>query len=193
MNAVAALQEIQCSFARMPPSRHLNSMSRHGHVLRVRMSVFRMVHIFEHLVASHDGFTQLLHVRLQSSIHLRLCIETRVVSTRCVPSWICGLSFCRHLLGFVQLLPVSFHSVLRVLMYLSPLLIVAVANELATLRCVSLAVSASQERKQRGTVFVRDTVGVHFHLAGVRTGSVSQEAVSIHIPGQRLFALERRC
>ena len=29
----------------------------------------------------------------------------------------------------------------------------AVANELATLRCVSLAVSASQERKQRGTVF----------------------------------------
>ena len=38
-------------------------------------------------------------------------------------------------------------------MYLSRLLIVAVANELATLKCVSLAVSASQERKQRGTVF----------------------------------------
>ena len=36
--------------------------------------------------------------------------------------------------------------------------------------------------------FVRDTVGVHFHLAGVRTGSVSKEAVSIHIPGQRLSA-----
>ena len=38
-------------------------------------------------------------------------------------------------------------------MYLSLLLTVAVANELATLGCVSLAVSASQERKQRGTVY----------------------------------------
>ena len=38
-------------------------------------------------------------------------------------------------------------------MYLSRLLIVTVANELATLRCVSLAISVSQERKQRGTVF----------------------------------------
>ena len=74
-------------------------------------------------------------------------LRTRVVSTRGVPSWICGSSSCRHLLGFVQLLPVSFHSVLRVLVYLSRLLIVAVANELATLRCVSLAVSASQGRK----------------------------------------------
>ena len=115
-------------------------------------------------------------------------LKTRVVSTRGVPSWVCGFSFCRHLLGLVQLLPVSFHSVLRVLVYLSPLLIVAVANELATLRCVSLAVSASQERKQRGTVFVRDTVGVHFHLADVRTGSALQEAVSDNIPGKRSSA-----
>ena len=67
-------------------------------------------------------------------------------------------------------------------MYLSPLLIVAVANELATLRCVHLTVSASQERKQRGTDFVRDTVEVHFHLADVRTGSALQEAVSANIP-----------
>ena len=72
-------------------------------------------------------------------------LETRVDSTRGVPSWICGLSSCQHLLGFVQLLLVSFHSVLLVLMYLNLLLVVTVANELATLRCVSLAVSASQE------------------------------------------------
>ena len=52
----------------------------------------------------------------------------------------------------------------------------------ATLRCVSLAVSASQGRKQRGTDLIRDTVRVRFHLAGVATGSVSQEAVSVHIP-----------
>ena len=49
----------------------------------------------------------------------------------------------QHLLGLV----------LRVLMYLSLLLIVTVANELVTLRCASLSASASQERKQRGTVF----------------------------------------
>ena len=68
-------------------------------------------------------------------------------------------------------------------MYLSHLLIVAVANELATLRCVSLSVSASQERKQRGTDLIRDAVRVHFHLAAVRTGSVLQEAVStvVHV------------
>ena len=123
--------------------------------------------------SSHSCFTFVRN--LQSVFHLRLC----------VPSWICGLSSCRHLLGFVQLLPVSFHSVL---MYLSRLLIVEVANELATLGCVPLAVSASQERKQRGTVFFRDTVGVHLHLAAVRTGSVLQEAVSVHIPGQRSSA-----
>ena len=105
-------------------------------------------------------------------------MKTRAVSTRGVPSSVCGFSFCWHLVVLVQLLPVSFHSVLRVLVDLSPLLIVSVANVLATLRCVFLAVSASQERKQRGTAFVRDTVGVHFHLADVRTGSALQEAVS---------------
>ena len=72
---------------------------------------------------------------LQSVFHLRPCIE----NTRCFNSR------CPLLDGSVQLFPASFHSVLRVLMYLSPFLIMAVANELATLRCVSLAVSASQE------------------------------------------------
>ena len=121
---------------------------RHGHGLRPGLSYvtgiwhhsvplltigLHIVRFFEHLVASHDGFVQLLHVRPQSAI-----------STPPAP--------LRPLLNlWIELLPVSFHSVLRVLMYLSRLLIVAVANELATLRCVSLAVSASQERKQRGT------------------------------------------
>ena len=127
-------QEIRCSFALVIDIWH--------HSVSLLIIGFRIVHFFEQLPVSHDRFAQLLHVRPQSAIHLRLC----------VPSWICGLSTCRHLLGFVQLLPVSFHSVLRVLVQLSRLLVVAVANELATLRCVSLAVSASQERKQRGTV-----------------------------------------
>ena len=75
-------------------------------------------------------------------------------------------------------------------MYLSLLLIVAVANELATLRCVSPSVSASQESNMgRSSSYCR----VPFHLNGVRTGSVLQEAVFIHIPGQRLSVLERRC
>ena len=56
--------------------------------------------------------------------------------------------------------------------YLSILLIVKVANELATLRCVSLSVSVSQEKKQRGTVsrYCR----VPFHSTVVTTGSDSQ-------------------
>ena len=58
-------------------------MSRHGHVLRPGLSYvadiwhhsvplliigFHKVHFFEHLVDSHDGFVQLLHVRPQSAI-----------------------------------------------------------------------------------------------------------------------------
>ena len=188
-------QEIRCSLALKPPSRHRNSMSRHGHVL---VQVFRasqasgitpyhccslgfhIVRFFEHsLIRTMIAHSCSTFVRnLQWVLHLR----------HCVPSWICGLSSCRHLLGLVQLLPVSFHSVLHALVYLSRPPDRAVANELVTLRCVSLSVSASQGRKQRGTDLVRDTVRVHFHLAGVTTGSVSQEAVSVHIPGQRLSA-----
>ena len=73
-------------------------------------------------------------------------LRTRIVLTR-----------CPLLSLWIELLPVfcldSSTASCSVLVYLSRLLIVAVANELATLRCVSLAVSASQERKQRGTVF----------------------------------------
>ena len=112
-------------------------MSRHGHVL---VQVFRasqasginsvplliigfhIVHFFEHsLIRTMIAHSCSTFVRnLQWVLHLR----------HCVPSWICGLSSCRHLLGLVQLLPVSFHSVLRTLVYLSRLLIVTVANEL---------------------------------------------------------------
>ena len=150
------------------------------HSVPLLITGFHIIHFFEHsLIRTMIAHSCSTFVRnLQWVLHLR----------HCVPSWICGLSSCRHLLGLVQLLPVSFHSVLHALVYLSRLLIVAVANELVTLMCVSLSVSASQGRKQRGTDLVRDTVRVHFHLAGVTTGSVSQEAVSVHIPGQLLSA-----
>ena len=92
-------------------------------------------------MVSYSCFTFVRNLR--SVFHLRFYVEnTRCFNSR-VPSWICGLSSFQHLLGFVK----------RVLMYLSLLLIVTVANEPATLKRVSLSVSASQERKQRGTVF----------------------------------------
>ena len=132
-------------------------MSRHGHVPRPGLP--HVTGIWNHSVS-----LLIIGFRTAASRSSAICdlystcasaLRTRVVSTRDVSSWICGFNFCRHLLGLVQLLPASFHSVL---MYLSLLLIVAVANELATLKCVSLAVSVSQERKQHGTIFVRDIV-----------------------------------
>ena len=71
--------------------------------------------------------------------------KLRSVNSRCPLLDRCSLLdlWIQHLLGLV----------LRVLMYLSLLLIVTVANELVTLRCASMSASASQERKQRGTVF----------------------------------------
>ena len=66
---------------------------RHGHVPRPSLphvidiwhhSVplliigFRVVHFFEHLAVSHDGFAQLLHVRPQSAIHLRASFQLAV-------------------------------------------------------------------------------------------------------------------
>ena len=62
-------------------------MPRHGHVLRPGLSYITgiwhhsvpllnlgldMVHFFEHLVALHDGFIQLLHVRPQTAICIPL-------------------------------------------------------------------------------------------------------------------------
>ena len=46
-------------------------------------------------------------------------------------------------------------------------------------------VSLRLTRKKATWDGFRDTVGVHLHLAGVRTGSALQEAVSVHIPGHR--------
>ena len=89
-------------------------------------------HWFSHLAVSHDRFAQLLHVRPQSAISTPSALLRPLLDL-----WI------ELLLGLV----------LRVLMYLSLLLTMEVANELATLGFVFLAVSASQERKQRGTVY----------------------------------------
>ena len=110
------------------------------HSVPLLFTGFHIVRFFEHSLIRTMIAHSCSHVRPQSAMG--------TPSAPLRPSWICGLSSCRHLLGLVQLLPVSFHSVLHVLVYLSRLLIVAVANELVTLMCVSLSVSASQGRKQ---------------------------------------------
>ena len=131
-------------------------------------------HWFSHLAVSYDRFAQLLHVRPQSAIHLRLCIgNTRRFNSLCplLDLWI------QLLLGLV----------LRVLMYLSLLLTVAVANELATLGCVSLAISASQERKQRGTVY-EILLESNSTLLLSELALFCRKTVFVHVPGQRLSA-----
>ena len=94
-------QEIRCSLALKSPSRHRNSMSRHGHVPRSGLSFvaviwhlsvplliigFHIIHFFEHsLIRTMIAHCCSTFVRnLQWVFHLRHCVEnTRRFNSRC--------------------------------------------------------------------------------------------------------------
>ena len=129
MNTIAAFARdslFLCARASVKTSEFC--VPQHGHALRTGLSY--VTGIWHHLVP-----LLIICLHTAASRSSAICnwystcdsaLETRVVSTRGVPSWIrcLLLDLCiQHLLGLV----------LRVLMYLSRLLIVAVANELATL------------------------------------------------------------
>mmetsp|Transcript_63188 Transcript_63188/g.167485 ORF Transcript_63188/g.167485 Transcript_63188/m.167485 type:complete len:248 (-) Transcript_63188:35-778(-) len=53
-------------------------------------------------------------------------------------------------------------------------------NDLAALRCVSLTVTARQERQQRGTIVLRNPVRIHGHVAESRADAALKETAPCH-------------